>query len=220
MLKWSAIGSESMVRDVAVILVTVAAGCIGVLPAEEAPENTGRGNNGSASVEACRGLWDPAVKDADDHSTETVDVIIRADGPFRVGVPVPVAGPETSFASWVENASVVSEGEATLAQGPTSKGNVLFVEGDADSVLCTMSIQYPYLGNRCCAEAYLDAAWTTESSESRPDAVPILVQDGPVSVRIDYEAKSNWCGREATFGGTSLDAGWNDLPGSDGAWCE
>lgn len=194
------------------------AGCVGVLH-EEAPEDPDDDDGRVASVEACRGLWDPAVKDAKDHSVETVDVIIRSDGPFRVGVPVPVADPETSFASWVDNASAVSEKEVSFKAAPTTKGAVILIEGDTHAVLCSQSIQYPYLGNRCCAEAYLDAAWTTDPSDARPDRIPVLVEEGNPSVEIRYEALSDLCGREADFSAASLRSGWNHVTGSDAAWC-
>jgi hypothetical protein len=193
-------------------LVLFGSGCIGVVD-EGGQEVAG------PTVLDCQDGWDPKPP-VRDSSREYVNVTIESAGPFKVGVPVPAAAPETTFESWRDNASFDASGDASVSTASSSRGRILVLEGQGDAVLCSHSLQFPYIGNRCCAEAFLDATWTTDPGTTRAQWLDVWVPLGDVTITVEYVALSNWCGRDALFSGTDVGGGWVRLDGEDMAWCE
>jgi hypothetical protein len=151
------------------------------------------------------------------HSTEEWTAWVNGTGPWQVGLPLPVSTPGTSFDDWVRNITIT--GTATARPDTTTFGRVVLVDGTGNVAVRSSAIQYPMTGNRCCAEAFLDARWTTNVNGTIPDrGLWVWTPVGAADVRITYTATSAYCSRSATFHGPA-GAGWAQIPGSDGTIC-
>lgn len=153
-----------------------------------------------------------------DWSKETLAIEVVAEGPFSVDVPFPVSSDGTDVSDWVANLSV--DGGALPSAVTTGRGQALRIVGEGDVNVSSCAIQPQGGGNGCCAEHYLDAAWTTSPDDARPNALSIRLNSGSASMTIHYAAVSDYCGREAWFQGDLPEVGWNGLRGEDAAWCE
>ncbi len=154
----------------------------------------------------------------EDWSKETWSVNVTAQGSFVVEVPVPLSPGGTEFSDWT--AHLLAPAGWVAGGVETPRGPAVRIEGQGAGVVTSCSIQpASERGNGCCAEQYLDAAWST-TPETRPDSVAVHVGSGTLDLEIRYTAESNWCGAEASYGGVSLVTGWNEVEGEHPAWCE
>lgn len=150
-----------------------------------------------------------------DWSYETLTISIDTPGAYRVGIPLPLS-PGVAPEDWIRNASASSRGSVSARLADSDHGALLLLSGSGDAGLRSIVLQVPHTGNRCCAEAYLDAQWSTQDGE----AAWVWVPEGSVRLGLHYEAASNWCGATAEFQQDGLRGGWMRLDlGRPLAWC-
>lgn len=153
-----------------------------------------------------------------DFSLETIDVTVEAEDAYRVGIPLPVSGNVTTTADWARNVTVWAHGEDPLVEArETANGPVLVVEGAQTATLRSVVLEVPQQGNRCCAEAFLDAAWSTADEEGHPR---VWVDEGRVDVSLRYEAAANFCSSEASLDAQGLQPGWTGREAGFSARCQ
>lgn len=153
-----------------------------------------------------------------DFSLETLDVTVEAEDAYRVGLPLPVSGNVTTAADWARNVTVWAHGENPLVEArETDNGPVLVVEGAQTATLRSVVLEIPQQGNRCCAEAFLDAEWSTADEDERPR---LWVDEGRVDVSLRYEATSNFCSSEASLDVQDLEPGWTRREAGFSALCQ
>ena len=161
----------------------------------------------------------PSLPTARDRSIEEWTAWVNGTGAWRVGLPFPISQPGTSFEDWLRNVTV--SGFAFVRPEITERGRVLLVEGVGKVMLKSRAIQFPMLGNQCCAEAYLFAVWTipVDLSNESVAKLTVWVPRWSVNLAILYTAESQWCNRHAEFRGSSADRTWAELAGQDYASC-
>lgn len=162
-------------------------------------------NDGGSSkrVEAFPALPEQPLRD---FSVEQIHLSVQAEDSYRVGVPLPVSGNVTTAADWARNLTLWAHGDdPSVELRDTEHGPVLVLEGSNSATVRSVVIEVPQQGNRCCAEAFLDARWSTADEEGN---ARVWVPQGTVSVDLEYEAEANFCSASATLEEDSLAGGW------------
>lgn len=195
------------------IFVVLAAGCTSGAPA------AGSTPIAPAPAGPCDGVKVTRSEGGSpDRSKETIDIALEADGAFVVDVPLPVSTDGTSFAEWAAN--LTRSGNVATSTVALPEGKVLRITGSGDVRIHSCSVQEARGGNDCCAEAYLNAKWTTERPGDDWRSIRVHGVSGSATLNLTWLAASSWCGREGTYLGP-VQAGWQQVPRADGeAWCE
>lgn len=167
------------------------------------------------------GAADPTAAQAGpDEADEVWHVWVNRTGPMNVLVPLLLSSPEPDAAAWMANLSL-RNATATLWSGP--EGQAVELNGTAPAEACSHSRQPAASGGSCCAERYLNGAWSfrvATPAPSREQSLPVLVLNGRVDVAITYAAQSHWCGRYAHFEAWNIGPSWAELPGRDSSVCQ
>lgn len=129
------------------------------------------------------------------------------DERFRVGLPLRVGTPGTSFEMWLENLTVT--GDARVEANESEHGRVLRVEGSGDVEITSYAFHAgPEEG--CCAEDYLQGRWTTEAAA--PEGLAVDVVEGRPFLWVSYRAFSSNCGGGIVHEGPVEREGWVTIP--------
>lgn len=157
----------------------------------------------SKRIEAFPPLPDQPLRD---FSVEQIHLFVESEDAYRVGVPLPVSGNVTTAADWARNVSLTAHGEdPSVELRDTEHGPVLVLEGSNSATVRSVVIEVPQQGNRCCAEAFLDARWSTADGDGN---ARVWIPDGTVAVDLEYEAEANFCSASATLEEEGLTGGW------------
>lgn len=176
----------------AVLLALPLSGCIGI-------ENGPGGQESEDGPNLLPALEDPFTRpQRPDRSFEAVRIVIRGESPFEIGIPVPVSSPGTTFDDWAQNLTI--DGPADAEGRTIDKRRVLWVEGSAGTTIVESTvIQEPLVGNKCCAEAFLDAKWTTQADHAPNGELLALMGAGTFTVSVEYKAAANYCWADGSF---------------------